>query len=336
MTTVLRPMTTGEILDRTFNMYRRNFWLFVGIAALPPALMLVVGLLMVGITSANLATATPSSAASAAVVVAGIGMFLGSIAYLIGWAIAQGATVFAVSAVHLGRSTTIRDSYARVKGKYGRLLNIIITIFIRVGGTMILCFLVPMLLTLVPLAVKGSSPAAGVFYGIVMGIAVLIGMIAAVAFSLYLFAIYSLAVPSCVLEDLKARAALKRSRFLAKGSIRKILAIYQLVVVLNVGISGGILFPLQFAQLAVKAAMWHIVLAVIYQMAAFVVGAVVGPLAGIALALVYYDERVRKEAYDIQLMMEAVAGGQSVPVLAPAPPAPPPEVLTNTVGEPLP
>ncbi len=335
MTTVLRPMTTGEILDRTFNMYRRNFWLFVGIAALPPALMLVVGLLMVGITSANLATATPSTAASAAVVVASIGMMLGSIVYLIGFAIAQGATVFAVSAVHLGRPTSIRDSYARVKGKYGRLLNVIISIFIRVGGIAVLAFLLPLTLTLVSSGAMQVSPVLFGVLAVIAGIAMLVGIIGGMVFAIYLGASYSLAVPAAVLEDLKARAALKRSRFLAKGSILKILAIYLLVTVLNFGVSGGVLFPLQLAQLAVKTAALRIVLGVVYQFAAFVVGALVGPLAGIALALVYYDERVRKEAYDIQLMMESIAGGLPVPVRAPAPPAPPPEVITNTVGEPL-
>ena len=29
----LRPLSVGEILDRTFTLYRRHFWLFIGIAA---------------------------------------------------------------------------------------------------------------------------------------------------------------------------------------------------------------------------------------------------------------------------------------------------------------
>jgi hypothetical protein len=31
-----------------------------------------------------------------------------------------------------------------------------------------------------------------------------------------------------------------------------------------------------------------------------------GPLATIGIALVYYDERVRKEAFDLQLMMSSL------------------------------
>jgi hypothetical protein len=45
MTTPLRPMSTGELLDRTFNLYRNSFVLFAGIAVLPPSLMLVVNLI---------------------------------------------------------------------------------------------------------------------------------------------------------------------------------------------------------------------------------------------------------------------------------------------------
>src|ERR1700733_3938548 len=30
----LRPLTTGEILDRTFFLFRSNFWLYVGLASI--------------------------------------------------------------------------------------------------------------------------------------------------------------------------------------------------------------------------------------------------------------------------------------------------------------
>jgi hypothetical protein len=38
----------------------------------------------------------------------------------------------------------------------------------------------------------------------------------------------------------------------------------------------------------------------------FIAGTLAAPIATIALALVYYDQRVRKEAFDLQLMMEAI------------------------------
>jgi hypothetical protein len=40
----LRPLSLGELLDRTFFLYRRHFLLFAGIAAIPYSLFLIVNL----------------------------------------------------------------------------------------------------------------------------------------------------------------------------------------------------------------------------------------------------------------------------------------------------
>ena len=38
----LRPLSLGEILDRSFAVYRANFWLFVGIGSLSAVVQLLV------------------------------------------------------------------------------------------------------------------------------------------------------------------------------------------------------------------------------------------------------------------------------------------------------
>ena len=40
----LRPLSLGELLDRTFFLYRRHFLLFVGIAAIPYSFFFVINL----------------------------------------------------------------------------------------------------------------------------------------------------------------------------------------------------------------------------------------------------------------------------------------------------
>jgi len=65
-------------------------------------------------------------------------------------------------------------------------------------------------------------------------------------------------------------------------------------------------------HLSVLATVW------IY-IADFLGGAIAGPIATIALVLVYYDQRVRKEAFDLQLMMEAVGQTTPMPPAAAAP-----------------
>ena len=51
------------------------------------------------------------------------------------------------------------------------------------------------------------------------------------------------------------------------------------------------------------------------QVVTFLAQALVAPLATISFSLIYYDERVRKEAFDLQLMMDAL----DAPVLQGAP-----------------
>jgi hypothetical protein len=47
--------------------------------------------------------------------------------------------------------------------------------------------------------------------------------------------------------------------------------------------------------------------------AEFISRTLAGPLSTISTALIYYDQRVRKEAFDLQLMMEAIGQPPAVP-----------------------
>ena len=70
MESTLRPMSTSQVLDWTFHLYRNNFLLFAGISALPPAVLLL------GQTSAFLLAFIPTpeldSVTSGALLVVGV------------------------------------------------------------------------------------------------------------------------------------------------------------------------------------------------------------------------------------------------------------------------
>src|SRR4051812_30868906 len=227
MNNTLRPMSTGQVLDRTFNLYRSNFVLFFGIALLPPALMMLMQLAQVAILPLNQSGFAWSGNAAVA---AGISMAVFFVAWIIGYAIAHAATVFAVSAVHLGRETSIGESYTRVRGRYGRVLNVVLSIIIRaMGGFIVLAIAAGVLAVGAGALLPRGSAAAS----IVVGLVTMVMMVAAFAVGLYYFLRYAVAVPACVLEDIKARAALKRSVHLTKGDRGRIFVIFFLVGVLN-------------------------------------------------------------------------------------------------------
>jgi hypothetical protein len=101
-TVALRPLTTGELLDRTFALYKEHFDLFVGIVALPHLLSLGLGL--VGL---QLRLYLGVGVLTWALIVTLVALIVG--------AISQAATVVAVSEVYLARSTSVVDSYSKVQ-----------------------------------------------------------------------------------------------------------------------------------------------------------------------------------------------------------------------------
>ncbi|MFI5109014.1 MAG: glycerophosphoryl diester phosphodiesterase membrane domain-containing protein [Terriglobales bacterium] len=296
MITPLRPMSTGEILDRTFNLYRNNFVLFAGIAVLPPALMLVVQLIQAGMV----ATPGHPRAAGAGAVAGGLGMMVGWFAYLVGMAVAHAATVFAVSAVHLERTTTIGESYGRVRGHYGRIVWVLIQASLRAFWPLMIVIVV--FVAAIATTKKGASPGAFAVVGLT-GLLVFAAAVVGIVLNLR----YALAVPACVLEDIKASAAIKRSVTLSRGSRGQIFVIYFLMAVITYIVMFVFLIPATFLA-AVVAKGAPAVATLTTGLAMFFAGALAGPIATIALSLVYFDQRVRKEAFDLQLMMAAVDG----------------------------
>ena len=64
----LRPMSLGEVLDRTFSLYRNHFWLFAGIMSLPLLLLLIFQTGMTALQYAGVNAATAGRAPGAGAV----------------------------------------------------------------------------------------------------------------------------------------------------------------------------------------------------------------------------------------------------------------------------
>jgi hypothetical protein len=295
-------MNTAEILDRTFSLYRNRFLLFAGIAMLPPALLLVTQMAQTALTTGALEARSGRAVGiftPVAMIVAVAAMLVGFIAYFVGLAVAHAATVFAVSAVHLGREATIRECYGRVKGKYGRVFNVVFSVALRVFGSALLVVLVA--IAVPTLLMRGGGRAAA----LVVGVVTLLAFAGATVLVMFLYARYALAVPACVLENIKARAAIKRSVELTAGSRGRIIVVMILVAVITFAVMGVLVIPASLLPVIFKRAPLIVTLS-LQHLAMFIAGTLTGAIATIALSLVYYDQRVRKEAFDIQLMMASL------------------------------
>ena len=317
MDSTLRPMSTSQVLDRTFHLYRNHFLLFAGISALPPAVLLLeqIGFILLRFTAAP---RLDFFLATAALVLGITALVVG---YLAAFAFATGATVHAVSRVHLGQTATIRESYRVIRPLVWRIVRIVVTIAVRSTGAFSAAVAVGLMPVFMMTSFGRTGPDPIVMW--VAGLLILVAVIVCVIWAIRLYCSYQLAVPVCVLERRGAVDCLKRSRFLSKGKgVQRILLVLFLSAILTYILS--LVFSLPAIILAVAGAagrtgMLALSITLWQHLAGFLAGTIAGPIATIALALLYYDERVRKEAFDLQLMMETVGQQTSQAAAAAAP-----------------
>jgi hypothetical protein len=267
VTNALRPLGLGELLDRSFFLYRKHFLLFVGIVAFPHLVLLTFQLMGVVVFP---------KVVPGMVWLSTLWGLASVVVYLAVVAVSQGATVLAVSKVHLDRKTSLGESFAGMKGRILEICLIMIGLGIGVGMGFVL-FIIP---------------------GII------------------LLLIWSLTIPIAVLEETGLRDSVARSAALTKGSRGRILAIFFLFFVLTYIVYILWEIPL-FAILGIFIRSQHAAVTfpfwarLVFPIGGFLSQVLVAPLLTIALSLVYYDQRVRKEAFDLQLMMSQLDGGQS-------------------------
>jgi hypothetical protein len=266
----LRPLSLGEILDRTFSLYRRNFLLFLGITAIPNLLILAMNLAQTFLTALPAATGQrtvqdfQSRGGSGLMAFGIVGLIVGVVIYMVAYLFAQGGTVFAVSELYLGRTTTIGASLGRMRGQ-------LLSLF---GVTLL----------------NGLVVMAAALFLLIPGI--------------YLACRLITCVPAALLEDLGPRASLERSFGLTKDNAGRSFVIFLLYCILLYGAILLLMFPfLMMAGLSVKdpgtMRMWM----ALAQVGNVLAAVLVGPFLTIAASVFYFDLRVRKEAFDLQVMM---------------------------------
>jgi hypothetical protein len=306
----LRPLSLGELLDRTFTYYRRHFWLFVGIMALPQVFVVGANLCVTAIETLTGGAqrvegdGLPTAAALGGAIGFLAGVIVMVVAYWLLYSMALGATAYAISGVHLGKLPTVRESYRSMKGQVLRIIDLLLTVGIRIFGVMALS-MVGFVAIILTGAEFRTAPLVAVG-GILLAVA---GMAASVVLAIWLVLRYGVSVPALVLEKLRAKEAIRRSVFLTKGNLGRVFLIGLLMTLVSATVSGLLQGPFLVATMVVAihnkgaAPFW---LNIPTAIAGGIGQALTGPLLMIGLALLYYDTRVRKEGLDLQLIMEAL------------------------------
>ncbi|HLY99336.1 MAG TPA: hypothetical protein VKT33_09750 [Candidatus Angelobacter sp.] len=290
MTTELRPMSTGEVLDRAFHLYRSYFPLFAGMGASYAACVVIGTLIVVWIPLG------PVIGILGVLLLAVVELVFVLLA-LIGLALAGGATIYAVSQIYLGREATIRDSYTAVRPLIFRLARVQLSKCFRFLGRLIRAqFLFGIVFGPLYIGFNAESNKTAL---IVLQILALPVLVASTVWEARTVCGYALAVPACLLERLSAPEALKRSQSLSSQFLGRIF----LVLLLTAAMGAGLLALL----LAITWGKLSPTLGVVWSTSSiFAALTLTSPIGMITISLLYYDLRVRKEAFNLQLLMASI------------------------------
>jgi hypothetical protein len=120
---------------------------------------------------------------------------------------------------------------------------------------------------------------------------------------------FALTTPAIVVENLKVIEGMSRSKALASGNLGKILSVGFLVIVISwvvgipFGIAGNFLGRILFFNNI-------LLMTFIYQLTAVVGQILIVPIGAIAYILLYYDLRIRKEGFDLEMLANSIGSGQ--------------------------
>ncbi len=262
------PLTLGEILDRMFSIYRKNFLMLVGIAGLPYAGIAVVVGFLVGLAALVVAGGSPDAARIGVGAVGGIFLILIIVmvfVFIVAAILASLGTYAAVWDIQVGRPTGIKRAYR----------------------------------------VAWSHAGSAILAGILAGLAIIAGFFLLIIPGIIVYLALSLIYPVIIAEDSGGAESLGRSWELTKGYRWKIFVAGLVSIAVSTAITYGIQIPLLIVSAASftpgTAPVWFVILNAL----ASILGSVIpAPLLAIASCLIYYDARVRKEGFDLQRMLD--------------------------------
>ena len=296
----LRPLGVGEILDASINLYFRNFATFAKIAAV---IAIPMGLIIFGLD--QIAFAEPDGFADG---IAYVGEYSQGVDYstFTTIAIIEGVVALLAFLLVIGASfRAVSDLYIGNETSSGESIRF-------AAGRMHSMIWIGFLFTL--------GVVAGLFAFILPGI--------------WLIVAWSLAIPALLAEKRKGSKALGRSFDLVRDNWWRTFGAFLVGLIfiglfqflLGLGASGLTTMTEDSKNLSLLISDAAQVLTLI----------ITGPLQAAIVAVIYYDLRVRKEAFDVQLLTQQLEEpGSAPPAPAPPPgdpPSPPPPPPSTPSG----
>lgn len=289
----LRPLGVGEILDGAVSTTRRYWRTALGISLVVALLSAVTTTLIDwGATSGTLSRAGTS-----------VSDLLNYLVLIIAGQIAGALLTMVVSRAVLGRPVSVREAWGDARPRVLPLLGLILVMVLAavvIAGVLLL----PGIIAAVT---DAGTPVKALLFGL--------GAVVALGCLLWLWIRYSLAAPALMLEKQGIRASLSRSARLVRGNWWRIFGVTFLGGVVTAVFSSIFVVPATFIGFAVggagdmmdpnATAAPPLVTLVIVGIGSAVASTLTLPVTAGINVLLYVDQRIRREALDIELARAA-------------------------------
>ncbi len=309
----LAPLGAGDLIDRAVRFYRKNFWTFILIAA-PPVFagtLFSVGWTFLGRQLFSLGASTAPDER--------IGYYLfvwfGSIVI---WLVETIATLVVMGGAsrnfvrHLlfGEAMSFSETYRNTSRRLGGLIaaSTGITILVGLIGAVFfyLGFFISMLAVILSIAIFSSIPLIATIVSVVL----VVGISFLTLWVFFLIASRFAYVPQVMtVEGQGAFAAVGRSASLASGNVRRLMALFVFTTVATYSALAILYVPLAWYAWGTGVELmtfdadlipaWYEISYNLIWQVSFIL---LSPVWTVGLCLLYVDERVRSEGYDIELM----------------------------------
>jgi hypothetical protein len=317
--TILEPMSAGDVIDRAVRLYRRNFLPLIAIVTIPSLIGYVSSMMFwYGYTSLfmEFEPGNPRSAPSASTAF----IALGGLGYPV-WFFALlftvcGLTRVVADHVMLGEPITFRKCFASAWKRVGDILLMGLLLLVAFFVLYIVFSIVLFVAILIMGAVAGVTAVSQaprwlaaaiititVLAVLALGIWVLLLVLARIAF-----------IPQVVMiEGEKAGSSIGRAIRLGGKNWHKIGAIVLFIYFVQISLLAALTLPL-IAGLELAGALstdffisptWNLLYTSFSQLS----NILVLPMWSLTYTLLYFDSRVRKEAYDLELLARELSPG---------------------------
>jgi hypothetical protein len=288
----LRTYTVLEILDRTFRIYRENFWSYAGLVAIVTVPLSIINLIasqsyLIQIQNRELSFSQQQAAATSFSLLISLLTIVIAIVQAI---FINGTLTFMASEHHLGRKITIAEAFRHSRGRF---LTLFAALFIFYLLIVVLAFVSTLTVTCL-IGILG------------FGFLIYIGI-----------SINAFLVPTIVLENVGIFEGINRSFGLAKGRFWSVFGMMFLIFIISVVLQLAFTVLQQlFSQQVVGSASVQggdLVGTIIET----IIAVFITPITPIAFTIMYFDTRIRFEGLDIALAALGKADARPSDIFSP-------------------